>query len=88
MKERSKKHIVLSLWQIKSHTYKCATSNLALSLLFQTLGNYETLETIENFVWHNNESMGFKMAHLKVWGLICHKDKNIDFIFIFWDFPL
>ena len=51
------------------------------SLLFQTLGNYETLETIENFVWHNNESMGFKMAHLKVWGLICHKDKNIDCFF-------
>ncbi len=37
------------------------------------------------FVWHNNESMWFKTTHLKVWGLICHKDKTIE---LFLDFPL
>ena len=35
-------------------------------------------------VWHNNESVGFKVAHLKVWGLIFHEDKAIG---LFLDFP-
>ena len=34
----------------------------------------------------NNESVGFKVAHLKVWRLICHKDKTIGFYFC--TFPL
>ena len=33
------------------------------------------------FVWHINKRMGFKVTHVKVWGVICHKDK-IMFIFL------
>ena len=36
------------------------------------------------FVWHNNESIGFKVAQLIVQDLICHKDKTKV---LFWTFP-
>jgi hypothetical protein len=39
-------------------------------------------------VWHNNvgvrfKGVRFKVTHLKVCVLVCHKDKTIVFIFIY-----
>lgn len=61
--------------QKKIQIYPRDKLNPPLSLLCQLLENYETLETRGEVLRTILKIWGFKVTHLRVWALICHKDK-------------